>query len=458
MRIIILGAGQVGGNLAEQLASEDNDITVVDKNAERLRLLGERLDIRTLVGHASYPSILRQAGADEADMLVAVTSSDEVNMVACQVAHTLFNTPHRLARVRASEYLIRNDLFSPEALSINELISPEQLVTQYIKKLLDYPGTLQVMDFADGKVQLVCVRARADGMLVGSQLRELHNHLPRSDVRVAALFRKDHPIIPTGDTVIEQGDEVFFIAAKHCITSMMSEFRRFEPGYQNVVIAGGGHVGERLAEAIETRCQVRIIEMDKHRCHHLSSCLNNTLVLNGNASDRSMLIEENIARTDLFVAVTNDDNVNIMSALLAKRLGARKTMALISNPAYLELMQGYDIDVAISPQLVTLGVLLTYVRRGDVASVHSLRRGAAEAIEAVAHGDAKISKVVGRKISEINLPKGATITAVIRGEEVMMSEDHLEIQSEDHVIIFVVDKKHIAAVERLFQVSSGFFK
>lgn len=457
MNILILGAGQVGGNLAEQLTSEANNITVVDTDYERLRELGERLDIRTVAGPASFPSVLRQAGADDADLLVAVTNSDEINMIACQVAHTLFKTPTKIARVRATQYLLRHELFSPEALPIDVCISPEQVVTHQIKRLVEHPGTLQVMDFAEGKAQLVCVRAREGGLLVGHQLRELRNHLPHADVRVAAIFRRDHPLKLTGSTLIEVDDEVFFIAARHQIRAMMSELQRVEDGYRKVVIAGGGHVGERLAEAIESRCQVKIIELDAARCRHLSDHLDSTVVLHGSVSDRDLLLEENIDQADLFIAVTNDDDANIMSSLLAKRIGVRKVMAIINNPAYVDLMQGGAIDIAISPQLATLSVLLAHVRKGDVVSVHSLRRGAAEAIEAIAHGDEKSSKVVGRTIGEIRLPPGAAIGAIIRNDEVIMADKGIKILGGDHVILFVVDKKHIHEVERLFQPGLSFF-
>ena len=330
------------------------------------------------------------------------------------------------------------------------------MVTHHIKRLIENPGTLQVMDFADGKVQLVCVRAQPDGMLVGHQLRELRNHLPHADIRVASFFRRDHPLIPTGKTLIEADDESFFIAPRHQIRGMMSELQRLEAGYRKVVIAGGGQIGERLAEAIESRCQVKIIETNPSRCRFLSDQLDSTVVLQGSATNRELLLEENIDHADLFIAVTNDDDANIMSSLLAKRMGVRKVMAIINNPAYVDLMQGGAIDIAISPQLATLSVLLTHVRRGDVVNVHSLRRGAAEAIEAIAHGDAKSSKVVGRKIRNIHLPPGAAIAALIRNEEVIMVDKNTEIASGDHVILFVVDKKHIPAVERLFQVGLSF--
>ncbi|RKS12529.1 trk system potassium uptake protein TrkA [Pseudomonas sp. WPR_5_2] len=458
MKIIILGAGQVGGSLAEHLASEANDITVVDTDGERLRDLGDRLDIRTVQGRGSIPSVLRQAGADDADMLVAVTNSDETNMVACQVAHTLFHTPTKIARVREAAYLTRADeLFDNEAIPVDVLISPEQVVTHYIKRLIQHPGALQVIDFAEGKAQLVAVRAYYGGPLVGQQLRQLREHMPNVETRVAAIFRRDRPILPQGDTVIEADDEVFFIAARANIRAVMSEMRRLDETYKRIVIAGGGQIGERLAEAIESRYQVKIIEMNPARCRHLSDTLDSTVVLQGSASDRDLLLEENIADADVFLALTNDDEANIMSSLLAKRLGAKKVMTIINNPAYVDLIQGGDIDIAISPQLATIGTLLAHVRRGDIVSVHSLRRGAAEAIEAIAHGDAKSSKVVGKAIENIGLPPGTTIGAIIRDEEVIIAHDDTVIQTGDHVILFLVDKKHIRDVEKLFHVGLSFF-
>ena len=458
MKIIILGAGQVGGTLAEHLASEANDITVVDTDGERLRDLGDRLDIRTVQGRASLPNVLRQAGADDADMLVAVTNSDETNMVACQVAHTLFHTPTKIARVREAAYLTRGEeLFDNDAIPVDVLISPEQVVTNYIKRLIEHPGALQVIDFAEGKAQLVAVKAYYGGPLIGQQLRQLREHMPNVDTRVAAIFRRDRPITPRGDTVIEADDEVFFIAAKANIRAVMSEMRRLDESYKRIVIAGGGQIGERLAEAIESRYQVKIIEMNPARCRYLSDTLDSTVVLQGSASDRDLMLEENIADADVFLALTNDDEANIMSSLLAKRLGAKKVMTIINNPAYVDLIQGGEIDIAISPQLATIGTLLAHVRRGDIVSVHSLRRGAAEAIEAIAHGDSRSSKVIGRSIGEINLPPGTTIGAIIRDEEVLIAHDSTVINAGDHVILFLVDKKHIRDVEKLFHVGLSFF-
>lgn len=456
MKIIILGAGQVGGSLAAELASEANDITVVDTDTGRLRALSDRLDIRTVQGRGSLPTVMRQAGADDADMLIAVTSSDETNMIACQVAYTLFRTPTKIARIRESAYLVRGQLFQNEAIPIDVLISPEQAVTTYIKRLIQHPGALQVLDFAEGKVQLVAVRAYYGGPLVGQELRYLRQHMPGVETRVAAIFRRDRPITPQGDTIIEADDEVFFIAASQDIRAVMSELRRVEKRNKTIMIAGGGNIGERLAEATESNYRVKIIENTRARADYLSENLEQAIVLYGSASDRELLVDENIEEVDIFIAVTNDDEANIMSSMLAKRLGARRVMALINNPAYVDLVQGGQIDIAISPSQATIGTLLAHVRRGDIVNVHSLRRGAAEAIEVVAHGDARSSKVVGKAINEIKLPPGTTIGAVVRKEEVLIARDTTVIESDDHVILFVVDKKHIRDVERLFQVGLTF--
>lgn len=457
MKIIILGAGQVGSSLAAELASEANDITVVDLDSVKLRALGDRLDIRTVQGRASLPTVLRQAGADDADMLIAVTSSDETNMIACQVAYSLFRTPTKIARIRESAYLTREGLLGNDDLPVDVVISPEQAVTTYIKRLIQHPGALQVLDFAAGKVQLVAVRAYHGGPLVGQELRYLRQHMPGVDTRVAAIFRRDRPITPQGDTLIEADDEVFFIAASQDIRAVMSELRRVEKKNKTVMIAGGGNIGERLAEALETRYRVKIIENNRARADYLSQTLDQTIVLYGSASDRELLVDENIGEVDIFCAVTNDDEANIMSSLLAKRLGARRVMALINNPAYVDLVQGGQIEIAISPSLATIGTLLTHIRRGDIVNVYSLRRGAAEAIEIIAHGDTRSSRVVGRAISEIKLPPGTTIGAVVRKEEVLIAHDSTVIESDDHVILFVIDKKHIRDVERLFQVGLTFF-
>jgi len=463
MKIIILGAGQVGATIAEHLAREKNDITVVDNSTERLRELRDRLDIRVIAGHASHPDVLEQANIEDADLLIAVTANDEVNMVACQIAYSLYRTPTKIARIRASAFSNYKDkLFRDEHSPVDVIISPEQLVSEYIFRLIENPGALQVLDFAEGAIRLVAVKAYHGGPLVGQELRYMRQHMPNIDTRVAAIYRRGQAIVPEGQTVVEADDEVFFIAARANIRAVMSEMRRSEKPYKRIMIAGGGNIGLRLAKKIESRYSIKIFELDSVRSKALSEELNYTVVLQGSASDQDLLLEENIEETDIFIAVTNDDEANIMASLLAKRLGAKKVMALINNAAYVDLIQGGEIDVAISPQQATVGSLLSHVRSGDMVNVHSLRRSAAEAIEVIAHGDENSSKVVGKAIEEVDLPDGATIGAILRENEkgekqVLIAHDSTVIENGDHVIVFLVDKRHTKYVEKLFQVGFSFF-
>ncbi len=476
MKIIILGAGQVGATLAENLVGEQNEITIIDSNAQVLRELQDRLDLRIVEGRGSHPNVLKQAGAEDADMLIAVSNSDETNMMACQVAYTLFNTPTKIARIRSEDYLAFQDqLFKSEDIPVDHLIAPEQLVTRAIRRLIDYPGALQVMEFAEGKVSLVAVKAYYGGLLVGHALSALKEHMPNVDTRVAAIYRQGKPIRPLGTTVIEADDEVFFVAATKHIRAVMSELQKLESSYKRVMIAGGGLIGAGLASQLEERHNVKLIERSALRTEQLSKQLNHALVFQGDASDQELLNEEHIEQTDVFIAVTNDDEANIMSAMLAKRMGAKKTMVLIQRSAYVDLVQGGEIDIAISPQQATISALLTHVRRGDIVNVYSLRRGAAEAIEAVAHGDEKTSRVIGKPIKDIKLPPGTTIGAVVRKvdplmvhsnkmiesinakEEVIIAHSDTVIQADDHVIMFLVDKKYVRDVEKLFQPSALFF-
>ncbi len=451
MKIVILGAGQVGRTAAYQLSREEaNEVTVVDINEEVLRDLQDRIDIRTVAGNAAYPIVLETAGAAEADIIVALTNSDEVNMTACEIAYTLFRTPTKIARIRSSEYTSRPELFSEEALAVDVFISPEQLVTEYIERLIRYPGTLQVLDFADGRVRLVGVRALKGGLAVGRRLSELREHVPGIDLRVLAIYRAGRMIRPDGETLIEDGDEMYFLAGRESIRRVMTEMRSREETARRVVIAGGGNIGLRLAKALEKSQQVKLIERDAQRARRVSELLENTIVLNGDAADEELLVEENIDSTDVFAAITNSEEANILSAMLAKRLGAHKTIALINKPSYAELIEGSSIDVAVSPQTITIGSLLAHVRRGHIVKVHSLRRGVAEALEAIAHGTETSSRVVGRRVEDIPLPEGASIGALVRGDEVIMAHHDTVVNADDHVILYLSDRRHVEAVERLF--------
>ncbi|MEK6591666.1 MAG: Trk system potassium transporter TrkA [Pseudomonadota bacterium] len=472
MRIVILGAGQVGSSIAESLVSEANDITVVDTDASRLKKLQDRLDLRTVTGNAGHPAVLERAGARDADMILAVTQSDEINMVACKLAATMFNIPTKIARIRSADYLSHPEIFSTDNFSVDFAICPEQVLTDYIVKLIEFPESLQVLEFADGKVSLVAVRAFHGGPLVGNELQYLRTHMPQIDTRVAAIFRHDSPIIPEGNTVIEAGDEVFFIAATENIRGVMRELRRMDKPVRRVMIGGGGNIGRRLAKALEDKYEVKIIEFSKAGAERLAAELDKTLVLVGDVTDEELLETENIGEMDVYCALTNDDENNIMSSLLAKRMGVRKVIALINRSSYVNLVQSGQIDIAISPAQATIGTLLARVRRGDCAVVHSLRRGAAEALELIAHGDARSSKVIGRRVEQIDLPKGTTIGAIVRRQEraeakngngkpayvyqVIIAHHDTLIEAEDHVIVFVVNKRMVSKVEKLFQVDVSF--
>ncbi|HVJ60042.1 MAG TPA: Trk system potassium transporter TrkA [Burkholderiaceae bacterium] len=470
MKIIILGAGRVGSSVAESLVSEANDITVVDSDAARVGDLQSRFDLRGIVGNALSPALLREAAAGDADLLIAVTSTDETNLVACKIAAELFNIPTRIARVRNTELQGHPDLTGEKGFRVSHIIWPEQSVTDYLLRLIEFPEALQVLEFADGRASLIAVRAYAGGPLVSHPIQDLRKHIPNIDTRIVAVFRDDRSIACEGATMIQPGDEVFFLAGTEHIRTVMAELRRMDKPVKRVMLAGGGNIGLRLARALDTGegidwgtgFNVKLIEFNKRRCEYLSGQLGHgVLVLNGDATDEDLLTDEGVADCDLFAALTNDDENNIMSALLAKRLGARRTIALINRKSYGDLMQGGQIDIAISPSHATLSNLLRHVRRGDVVAAHSLRRGAAEALEIIAHGDARSSKVIGRKIEDIELPRGATIGALVRGQgeqaRVLIAHHDTVIQAEDHLILFVENKRQIARVEKLFQVGVGFF-
>jgi len=457
MKIIILGAGQVGGSLAENLVGENNDITVIDFSHEHLQNLQDRFDLRVVQGNASSPRTLAEAGAEDADMLIAVTNSDEINIVACQIAFTLFNIPKKIARIRSqSMVMFEKELFNSDAFPIDHIIAPEKLVSDYIYQLIEHPGALQVAHFSEGRVGLVAIKAYYGGSLVGNAISTLKEHMPNIEARVAAIFRRGKAIRPQGTTIIEADDEVFFITASQHIKAIMSEMQKLEHPYKRIMIIGGGYIGENLAKRLEKENSVKLIEKNLKRAEYLSETLSNTIVFCGDSSDQELLSEEHIEQIDLFITVTNDDEANIMSAMLAKRMGARKAMVLIQRTAYVDLVQGNILDIAISPQQATISALLTHVRKADLKHVYSLREGLAEAIEIVARGDNMTSKVVGKELCQLKLPPGTSIGAIVRNNEVLIAHDKTVVESDDHVILFLVNKKYISDIEKLFQPSPFF--
>ncbi len=455
MNIVILGAGQVGTSLAELLAQENNDVTVVDIDRLHLQRLQDRLDIRTVPGHASHPDVLEQAGLEDADMLIAATQNDETNILACHLAHSMFKTGKKIARVRSRSYLDHPELFDREkntyAIPIDVLISPEALVTDYILQLIEYPGSLQVIDFADSKVRLVAMRANPDGKLVGREIKSLRDDLPKDvKTRIVAIYRRGEVVMPTGDTIIKAGDEVFFLAETKHIPTIVNELRRARLGpSRKIMIGGGGNIGFRLAQALEKAHQVKMIDRNMQQAREAAEMLEDTIIIHGDVSDKDLLLEENIDEIDLYLAVTNSDEANIISGMLAKKLGVRRVMALVNNQSYVDLIQRNSIDIALSADSITTSHLLHYTRKGDTVKVATLRKGAAEAMEVIAHGSENSSEIIGRKIGNIDWPNDITIGCIVREDQVIIAHRELEIEAEDHIVLFASNPETATQIAQL---------
>ena len=467
MKILILGSGQVGSTVAQNLASvPSNDVTIIDIDEKALNRISSRLDVQTIVGNGASPFTLEQAGATDSDLLLALTRSDETNIVASKIAADLFNIPGRIARVRSSEYLEYPVAGSdkPEEGSLNifgitETISPEQLVTEQLVGLLSYTSALQVLSFANDQVRMVIVQARKGGLLIDREIADINQHLPEgADCQICAIYRNNRLIVPTPQTVIIEGDEVLFTADISSVNIIMRELRPKEARTRRIMIAGGGNIGYRLAKQLESKYDIKIIEYKPHRAEWLAENLDNTLVLQGSATDETLLDEEYIDEIDVFCALTNDDENNIMSSLLAKNLGAKRVITIVNRSSYVDLLEGNKIDIVVSPHLITIGSILAHIRRGDISAVYPLRRGTAEAIEVVVHGDKKTSSIVGRKISDVKWPQGCHFAALVRGDEVIMAHrGGTVLQDGDHIIFFVSRRRVLRELEKLIQVKMGFF-
>lgn len=466
MKILILGSGQVGATVAQNLAEiPDHDVTVIDNNPAALRNIGSKLDVQTLEGNGSSPAVMAAGGAHDTDLLLALTRDDESNLVACKLAATLFNIPNRIARVRDSEYLeYTGEHGDEEAVSaldvfaVTESICPEQLVTENIASLIRHPSALQVLKFAGDKVRMLVVRAQNGGLLLDKPIHTIHEHLPEeADCQICAIYRNNKLIVPHADTVILQGDEVFVCAATEHVPAILRELRPQQQPTRRVMIAGGGHIGYRLAKQLDKEFDIKIIECDRRRAEWLAENLDNTLVLNGSATDESLLSGEYIDEIDIFCALTNDDENNIMSGMLAKSLGARRVIAIVNRSSYVDLLQGHTIDIAVSPHLVTIGSILAHIRRGDVEAVHPLRGGSTEAIEVIVHGNTDTSQLVGRRIESVKWPNGCHVAAVVRGERVIMGHKDVILADGDHVIFFMSRRRVVRELEKMIQVKMGFF-
>jgi trk system potassium uptake protein TrkA len=458
MKVIVCGAGQVGYNIARHLATENNQVTVIDQSRELVRRVTDTLDVRGIAGFASHPDVLEQAGAGDADMLIAVTYADEVNMISCQVAHSLFSLPTKIARVRAQSYLrpIWADLFSREHLPIDVIISPEIEVARAIGNRLQAPGAFEMIPLAGGKVRLIGVRITEACPIVNTPLRQLTTLFPDLHLTVIGIIRDDRTIVPTAGDQMLVGDEVYFVAETSHVIRAMAAFGHEEPEAHRIVIVGAGNIGLFLAkelEANQAQLNIKMIEISKERAERAAQELGRTTVVNGDALDLEILDEVNIQATDSIVTVSNDDEVNILSSLLAKRSGCRGAMTLVNNSTYEQLITTLGVDVVINPRAITVSTILQHIRRGRILSVHALREGVGEVIEAEA---LDTSEVVGRPLRDVRLDKGIIIGAIIRGDQVVMPRGDVAIKPKDRLIVFA-EAQAIKKVEKLFAVRLEYF-
>jgi len=458
VKVVVCGAGQVGSNIARHLATEANHVTVIDHAPDLVRKISDSLEVRGIVGHASHPGVLERAGARDADMLIAVTHSDEVNMVACQVAASLFNVPTKIARVRSQSYLqpAWADLFSREKLPIDVIISPEIEVARAISRRLQVPGAFDNIPLAEGRVQVIGVRCSEECPILDTPLRQLTELFPDLNIVILAILRAGQAVLPRGEERLKAGDDVYFVVDSTQVSRGMAAFGHEEPEAHRIVIVGGGNIGLYLAQEIENThpgVRAKVIEQNKERAEFAAQSLSRSVVIHGSALEVEILEEANADAAEAVVAVTNDDEVNILSSLLAKRAGARRAMTLVNNMSYESLIATLGVDVVVVPQAITVSTILQHVRRGRIRSVHSLRENLGEVIEAEA---LETSRLIGRAIKDADLPKGIVIGALIRDERVIIPRLDTVVKAKDRVIIFARPEA-IRAVEKIFAVSLQFF-
>lgn len=458
MKVIVCGAGQVGYNIARHLSQEDNDVTVLDQSAELVRRIADSLDVQGLVGHAAHPDSLERAGAADADMLIAVTYADEINMVACQVAHSLFGVPTKIARIRHQSYLdpAWSNLFSRDNMPIDVVISPEIEVARSVTRRLQVPGALEMIPLADDRVRLIGVRCELTCPLVNTPIRQLTQLFPDLNIVIVGLNRNGRAIVPTSDDQMLPGDEAYFVVDTAHVARAMAAFGHEEREARRLLIFGGGNIGLFLAQEIERDydwVNAKIIEMSPERAEDVAARLAKTVVLKGDVLDTDILEEAGVATAETVVAVTNDDETNILSALLAKRHGAQRTIALVNKTTYGPLMSTLGIDVVVNPRNITVSTILQHVRRGRIHSVHTLQEGFGELIEAEA---LETSPLVGSPLREINLPQGVLIGAIVRDGQVISPRGNTVVQAGDRVILFAAAEA-VRKVEKMFSVQLEFF-
>ena len=458
MKVVICGAGEVGSNIARYLASEANDITVVDQSADLIRQLSESLDVTGLVGHASQPDVLERAGIKDADMIIAVTFTDEVNMIACQVAHSLFGVPTKIARIRSQSYLQPEwmTMFTRDHLPIDVVISPEVEVAQAVTRRLEVPGALEAIPLSDDKVRLIGVRITEDTPLINTPLRQLTSLFPEMQIIVVGIKRGDRSIVPHAEDEMIPGDDVYFVVASDQCERAMVAFGHEEPETRRCVIFGGGNIGLFLAEELEREhkeINVKIIELNRARAEHVSGTLNNTVVINGNILEPEILLEAGVDKAETVVAVTDDDESNILASLLAKKCGAQRAITLINKSTYNPLVGPLGVDVVVNPRSITVSQILSHVRRGRVHSAYSVQEDFGELIEADAM---ETSPLVGQPLKEVDLPKEARFGAILRDGQIIVPRPQTVVEGGDRIVLFAATQA-VREVERLFSVRLEYF-
>ena len=446
MKIIILGGGSIGGSVAKELSSEENDVVVIDNNDENLEQIKSVEGIQTIHGNGSSPTTLAKAGLDEDSLLLCLTDSEETNLLASLIGKQKFNAGRIVCRLKGSEYTKIAKEITP---FVDFFINPEDLITDEIRSLLHHPGALEILDFADGKIKLVSVYAKQSGILVGRQIKELKDDLPEYETRIPAIYRGNDLIIPNGSTTINEGDEVYFIADEKHIEDVTKELQKLESQYKNVYVAGAGNIGKTLVKKINDDFNTKLIDKSKDKCELASEELDNVLILNSDAADKEFLSSEGISECDVFVAVTQDDESNVLCSLMSKKLGSKKTITIINKEAYFDLVGKNELDIIISPVQITVSHVLKFIRKGSVSNVHKVKKGMAEAIEIGV--DSSSEKLKGKLISELGLDENINIPAIKRGEEVIMAHGNTQIHDDDHLIVFYKNKDVIDSFYEKFR-------
>jgi len=445
MRVIVVGAGEVGYQVTKFLSLEKIDVVVVDRDPVKLGRISEELDVAGVAADGASPTGLKEAGADGADMLLAVTDSDETNMITCLIAKAMFNIPRKIARIRHAEYFRNDKLLSPENLDINPAISPEVEVASAIIRLIETPFATDVEDFEEGLIKVIGFRVPEGSGLTGKPLKKIQDLIPPKKFLIGIIERKSKVIIPSGDDSIKAGDIIYMPVKKWEVGDAIRFLGASAKPAKKIMIVGGGRIGYYIASMMEAKADIKVIERDPERCKFLSKSLGKAIILQGDGSDESLLMEENISGMDAFVTVSNNEELNIMSSLLAKRLGAKKTITIVNRTDYLSLAEGLGLQTVLSPRIITASSILKYVRRGDILSLTSVAEGGAEIIEARIGSESKLS---GKTLQEASLPKSSLVGSIIRDNKIIIPSGTDQINVGDRVIFFTL-KESIREVEKL---------